>query len=202
MIRVRTLLGTLVAICLLAGAGCGLSTNDSPEELARDNLPSDLGGAPETSAPVPGTEGVPVDVWFMETSSDPPMLAPVEATAPRNPSAQVVVEMLFTFSPDDLADRRMRSALPSEARTVDDPTIEDDVLVLNFPESFYRGIVEDEGRYAYGQIVLTVAENFGSDIEAVHFLVDGQDAPVSDGEGVQHNSGVVRASDYDALRTG
>lgn len=197
---IRTLLGAFMAVWLLAGAGCGLSTNDSPETLARDNLPSDLGGAPRTEPSIPETEGVSAQFWFMDTTVEPAMLAGRESTVPRNPTPQIILERLFTFPQDDLAESRMRSAIPTDTRTVRDPTIEDGVLVLDLPETFYSGIAEDEGRYAYGQIVLTIAENFGSRIDAVQFTLDGQETPVSDGSGAERANGVVSGEDFDTLR--
>lgn len=202
MTPVRTLLGALLAICLAASAACGLSTNDSPEALARDNLPDDLGGVPETLPPVPGgTEGVPVELWFMETSAEPALLAPLQDRVPRNPTPKIVLETLFAN--DDLAESKLRSAIPTGTRTVGNPTMDDGVLVLDLPESFYNGLVETDGRYAYGQIVLTMAENnFDSDIRAVQFMLEGREKAVSVGDGAERVSGRVTASDYNDLRVG
>lgn len=187
----------VVGACLAVAVGCGVSTNESPEELSNQNLPPELGGAEDSTVPVPeGADMEEVELWFLRESGDQPVLEPIVTDVQRSPSAGIVLERLFTFHGDELGERSMRSAIPRETRVTENPQINDQegVLLLDLSESFYDGLAEGDGRYAYGQIVLTMADRFG--IDAVQFTAEGEEVPVTDGRGAERRSGLVEPADY------
>lgn len=187
-----------VAGCLATVVGCGVSTNESPEELSQENLPPELGGQENTSSPVlEGEDLEQVQLWFLqETSGTDRLLESIDSGVQPSPTPGIVLERLFTFPGEDLGDRGMRSAIPQDSRVTENPRIDgdDSVLRLELSESFYDELAEGDGRYAYGQIVLTMANRF--DVEAVQFMIDGENAPVTDGRGTEQKGGLVEPTDY------
>lgn len=194
----RAPFGALLVASVLMAAACGLRTSSDPEELSRENLPAELGGRDESPVTVPDGEDLEaVELWFVrETPGEDRVLEALETDVQQGPSPGILLERLFRFPGDELAREGMRSAVPWESKVSENPTFDSDsdVLKLDLSETFYDELAEGDERYAYGQIVLTMADRFP--IDAVQFLLDGEEVPVTDGRGSEHRSGLVGRADY------
>lgn len=197
-----------IASALLAGAslavsvaGCGLTTSESPEAISRENLPPDLGGPPEAAQPeVYDAEGVNVSLYFVNDTDDGEVLVDVKDSLVAD-SPQVLLETLFTFKQQRLDDDGYHSSIPNSVRGGDAKVelADDGELAVDLPAAFYDDAAPGEGRYAVGQVVMTVTTLL--DVERVRFLEDGEDRPVPDSNGITTEDPVERA-DYQDLLAG
>lgn len=193
----------LVAGLVLAafGGGCGLSTSDSPETVSQEVLPEDLGGPPE-SVDAGEVEGdTSVLLWFVsDDEEEGTALVSVPGAVPAGPATptpQVLLEALFNYDTDQLEDESYYSAIPLGTSIRNVELDEGGQLVVDLPESFYEDPDTGAGRLAFGQVVATVTQL--REVESVAFLRDGEEVPVTDGEGEDLNRPVT-ADDYTSIR--
>jgi spore germination protein GerM len=189
------------ALVLVAG-GCGVSTNDEPQPIARDKLPSDLLDADAGTGTDPmagGGEVEMVQVWYLiDDGGDIQLHAvPRPVTAPAEASRRI--DALFDPQRGPTEDEReqgISTAIPEGARLTAVPTFDDSVLEVGLSDEFY-----DQGGntfiYAVAQLVYTVTEVPG--VEAVRFTdEDGDRIQVQDGDGESRDEPVGR-EDYGNL---
>lgn len=195
--RIRRL---AVGLCLATlVVGCGLTTSDGPEHLSRENLPEDLGGASDpTESGASFGEGISVRLYFITDDGDEgPVLTGILEEVPSSLTPGVVLEALFDYSRDELLRDGYRSAVPSgvalQGVSLDDGT---GLVTVNLPEDFYEDPGEGEGRFAFGQVVLSISRLPA--VEGVRFLQDDTEVPVTDGDG-EIKEGPVTAADYETL---
>lgn len=183
-----------LTVCLAVTAGCGLSTNESPEALSARDM-EELGGDATTLDVDESGHTEVVSLWFVLPGEDRDMLASVSASVIEGAGEAIVLEELFTYPVEALAAEGMRPAIP---RAVADAEIRVDgrLAEVDLPDRFYTDLAEGDGRLAFGQIVLTLTDNFP--VELVQFKRNGQDVPVRDGSGVERGR-PVGAADFENL---
>jgi spore germination protein GerM len=198
----------LVALlaCVVAPAGCGLTTNDEPEQLAQEDVPDDLldpaGTSDQPEPPVVGEE-VSTDtatVYFLRADdSGAFVVVPVQRQVASPVTAARRLEALIQLPPDQFErDDGIATRVPEDARVVGRPeSTEGGVLEVNLSENFYD-LQGEASRLAFAQVVYTATEIDG--VSAVRFLVNGRNAGVVDGDG-QSRSGPVDRGAYRSLES-
>jgi spore germination protein GerM len=206
-VKARLLSAWSVAVALLV-TGCGLNTSSAPEPLDEGAVPTHLGGeAEEESAvdttPVDGQE--PVEVWVADGRETDARLVPLVVPVASSPSPGLVLEALVDNLPEDeMSEGQLISDIPSET-SINDVAWADEPgdagapeeIVVDLSSSFYEAPRSGRGRYAYGQVVLTLV---GLDaVSAVSFLQDGEPTRAIDGRGAEIEDGPAVEADYSML---
>jgi spore germination protein GerM len=197
----------LVALlaCVVA-PGCGLTTNDEPEQLAQEDVPDDLldpaGTSEQPEPPVVGEEVSTdtVTVYFLRADdSDAFVMVPVQRQVASPVTAARTLEALIQLPPDQFErDDGIATRVPEDARVVGRPERTDaGVLEVNLSENFYD-LQGEASRLAFAQVVFTATEIDG--VSSVRFLVNGRNAGVVDGDG-QSRSGPVDRDAYRSLES-
>lgn len=201
--RLFTSSGLLRALALGAVttvvASCGLSTDQSPESLATENIPEELGGTSTTTANLDVPGGTAVTLWLVGRGEDYGMDGLDEVLVPTEHSvvltqneALIVLETLFQYPPDEQAEPGLVNTLSPDT-TINEVTVNDRTVVVDLPTSFY----ETADPVSYGQIVLTLTELPG--IGRVQFQADGDQQQVQDPNS-QVIEGPATAGDYAPIR--
>lgn len=194
----RAWAGLATALALLTATGCGLSANDEPQPLARDDLPSDLLDEDTTPTAVTGDLATTeVTVYFMQTDEEGGRrLVPRPRQVPAPGDAESRLQALLTQPPDE-AERAqgISTAVPEDVSILSRPEhTNDGVLVVNLSESFYA-LQGDSSRNAFAQVVFTATEV--PRVDAVRFELEGRMAEALDGDGEARRDAV----DRDAYRS-
>ena len=195
---VAALAATLLALGL---AACGVSTNDEPQLIERENVPADLLEADvrtdDDSAELNEANGQGIRVWFVVEGEDgTAQVQPADRFVPPPARAAVRIGVLFNTEQNPSVEERERgitTAIPPEARLTALPTQEGSVLEVSLSDDFY-GRGGSSFIRAVAQLVFTVTDI--PDVDAVRFLdVDGTQIAVLDGDGVSRDDPVGR-DDY------
>ena len=194
----RRLSAVAALVALLLGA-CGLPEDDSPQALAREDLPADLlDPNPSASTSLPDS-GRAVVVYFLEDTPNGVRLAEVERRVPdaRTPEDRLVA--LFAGLDEDEPDEGLSTQIPADTvlRSVDtDPDA--DEVIIDVSGDLLTSIEGEFLSQAFAQIVWTATEPSAGGYTNVRFLVDGVPQSVIDGEGVEKEGAVSRA-DYSSF---
>jgi spore germination protein GerM len=188
-----------VAAVVVLTAACGVSTNDEPQPIARDRMPSDLldsqaGSAVDPTAPGQDVEVVPL--WYLKEDSGSIQLHALDRgiASPAEPSRRIDALLDPARGPTE-AERRdgVSTAIPSDARLTAVPIQDGSVLEVSLSDDFYA----QGGNtfiYAVAQLVYTATGTNG--VEAVRFMdEDGDRIEVQDSAGESHDEPVGR-DDY------
>lgn len=193
--RSRRLAVGLTVAAVLA-AGCGLPTDGDPQELATDDLPSDL-VAPaqdEDERPLPPSETVPIDLYF-DAGEETLVVATRDHPAPANLAS--VVRTLLEGPTEQERDDGLSTAIPAEWTLVEATlTVETGVGTVDL-DTGETSLTGDELRRAFAQLVLTITELEG--VDSIRFLANGEptEVPIDDGTS---EDGAVTVSDYRSLQ--
>jgi spore germination protein GerM len=188
----------LALLLLVAVAGCGLSANSHPQEIASADLPPDL-ATPSTSSSTSSTitpTSSSVTIYYLVQQDGVTKLHGVardiaDATRPRDRLAA----LLAAPTPEEQATGVLTS-IPADTLLLDSEVVEaDQELVVDLSRSLFD-VQGQELRNAFAQIVWTATEISG--IRQVRFRVDGEDFRVPDEDGIEQ-SGAVSRSDYISL---
>lgn len=184
---------TALTLAALAG-GCGVSTDDEPQMIGRENVPAELlddRTPSDDSVPTePGT-GEVVTVWFLVHDGESTWLQAVDRTVPWPAGTDRPFGALFAEPTDAEREEGIYTSIPKDSHLTQVPTRDGLVLELNMAENFYEGGVE-----AFAQVVYTATEL--DNVEAVRFMEDGEPRSVVNGEG-QAVEGPVGRLDYARL---
>ena len=191
--RARWILAFALAVGI-ATSGCGISTDEAPEQLASDALPQDLqpSGTTTTTSPADAADVESVGVWFLRDAGNDARLVQARREVPGPASVRIVLEALFNQPPNEIErDAGISSAIPPDT-TIEDSSIDGDVLVLELSENFYD-LEGDPSRNAFAQIVYTATGL--SDVQLVQFALDGELVEARDGGG-EDQIGPLGRNDY------
>ena len=192
--RARWILASALVVGI-ATTGCGISTDETPEQLASDALPQDLqptGSTTTTTAPADAAEVESVGVWFLRGAGDDARLVRARREVPGPATVRIVLEALFNQPPNETErEAGISSAIPPDT-TIEDSSLNGDVLVLELSENFYD-LEGDPSRNAFAQIVYTATGL--SDVQLVQFAVDGELVEARDGSG-EDQIGPLGRNDY------
>jgi spore germination protein GerM len=205
--RARRRIGLLALLTGLAGVmgGCGLTTNDEPEPLAREDVPDDLldpagaGSQPEPTVVGEEVTTASATVYFLRgDDSGAFALVPANRQVASPVTAARRLEALIQMPPNQLErDGGIATRVPEAARVVGRPQVtEAGVLQVNLSENFYD-LQGEASRLAFAQVVFTATEIDG--VSSVRFLVNDRPAGVVDGDG-QSRDGPVDRTAYRSLQ--
>lgn len=187
----------LVLVAVLGtSTGCGLSANDEPQPLARDNVPADLldEGADEPPLVAGDVTTTEVTVYFVQTDeAGRRRLVARPRNIPAPGDAESRLQALITQPPDE-SERAdgISTAVPEDVSILSRPEhTEDGVLVVNLSENFYD-LQGDSSRNAFAQVVFTATEV--PRVRAVRFEQGGRTFEALDGEGRSRRGPVDRAA--------
>lgn len=185
-----------LGVAAMLASSCGLSTDNSPESLAPENIPEELGGTSTSTTSLNAPGGTEVTLWLVGNGDDYSMEDLNEVLVPTQHSvvltsnqALIVLETLFTYVPDEQAEPGLVNPLLSPGTTINDVRVNDRAAVVDLPSSFY----ETADPASYGQIVLTLTELPG--IGRVQFQADGDEHDVTDANS-RVLEGPATADDY------
>ena len=191
--RAVVLAGVLLAVAALA-AGCGLPTDDEPQELSADAVPFDLLAGPTTTvATRPGPTTELVNLYFRDTERLVAVPEEVGATGGTAPEPNEVIQALLDTTGEEL-DPGVRSAIPP-GTVLRGTRQTGGVLTIDLSDQF----TTVEGTlliFAVAQLVYTATELPG--VNRVRFAIDGERISVPDDEGVEQEDPVT-PSDYLAI---
>lgn len=197
----RSVWAVLVAVLALGVTACGVSTNEEPQLIERENVPADLLEADvqtdDDLAQLDEDTGQAIRVWLVVEDEDgAAQLQPVDRFVPPPARAAIRIGVLFDLEHNPSSDERddgITTAIPASSRLTALPTQEGSVLEVSLSDEFYSRGGSSFIR-AVAQLVFTVTEM--PDIDAVRFMrVDGSQIAVLDGDGVSRDDPVGRA-DY------
>jgi spore germination protein GerM len=194
----RRWIAVTLALAALA-VGCGLSPDNEPHAIAPGNLPPGLldpnPGTSTTLTGSPATTAVPV--FFLVRVGDETRLTEVEREVADASSAAARVGALLTQPTADETDAGITTAIPADLILLDEPILDEDerTLTVNLSDELNR-LEGAELTRAVAQIVYTATEL--DDVAQVRFLVEGEEIPVPDDEGVE-TTGPVGQADYRSL---
>lgn len=191
--RARWILAFALAVGV-ATTGCGISTDETPEQLASEALPQDLQptGSTTTTAPADAAEVESVGVWFLRGAGDDARLVRARREVPGPATVRIVLEALFNQPPNETERQAgISSAIPPDT-TIEDSSLNGDVLVLELSENFYD-LEGDPSRNAFAQIVYTATGL--SDVQLVQFALEGELVEARDGGG-EDQIGPLGRNDY------
>lgn len=200
--RLRRALAAVAALGLLLGVtGCGLRANDTPHDIAAEDLPPDLGGAaPTTTAPTsqsPTTAAVTI-YYLVQQDGVTKLHGVSRNVADASRARDRLSALLAPPTPDEQASGILTS-IPATTLLVDSQLVEaDDELIVDLSRSLFD-VQGQELRNAFAQIVWTATELDG--VRRVRFLVDGEEFRAPDENGIEQPGAVTR-SNYDTLRPG
>lgn len=184
------LVACIVSLLVLVAAGCGLSTNDEPEDIADTTIDSAAHDRTSTFA-VPYGDTEPVVVWFLATDDQGIHLRQSQRRVAAPPTAGSHLDALFQQPPDDIErDDGIWTAIPSDASLLGEPVQRGGVLVVDLPEQVYLELHGRGAQGAFAQIAYTATELPG--IDAVQFERDGTLFSALDGSGQATTSALGR----------
>jgi spore germination protein GerM len=190
-----------LAAVIAVAAGCGVSTNDEPQPIARENVPSDLleteAAAGEEPVADP-TDLQQVPVWFLVDDGETIKLHKVMRGVPWPVQTELRIDALL--NPDgptpDERSQGISTAIPGDARLTAVPTQDGTVLEVSLSDDFYE-LRGNTFMRAVAQLVFTATEMPG--VLAVRFVnQDGRFIEVLDDEGESRDEPVGR-EDYTNL---
>ncbi|MGH9212673.1 MAG: GerMN domain-containing protein [Acidimicrobiales bacterium] len=188
-----TVLATALALVL---TGCGVSTNDEPQAIPRENVPADLldadVGRQGDDLEVEGTDAEQVQVWFLVEDDEITQLHEVNRRVPWPAQAARRLDLLIgprSGPTDEEREAGISTAIPPDARLTALPTQDGPVLEVSLSNDFYvRG--GNNFIKAVAQLVFTAADIPG--VEAVRFISEtGEEIPVLDGDGESQDEPVT-----------
>lgn len=191
----------LIGVLAQFGAACGVSTNDEPQPIPRQNVPSDLieSDANPDDALDDGAGGQIVPVWYLLDDGESIRLHPVERRVPAPAQASLRIDALLDperAPTDEERQQGISTAIPSDARLMALPTQDGSVLEVSLSNDFYE-LRGNNFIRAVAQLVFTATED--PDVDSVRFVdEDGNQIAVQDGEGESHDEPVGR-EDYENL---
>lgn len=194
-------LAAVAATAAVVGSACGVSTNDEPQPIARENVPSelletDVASGEEDALDAGNLEVVPV--WFLLDDGEAIQLHAVERGVPWPAQAAARIDALLDPAGPTEDERRegITTAVPTDARLTALPTQDGSVLEVGLSDDFYELRGESAER-AVAQLVFTATEI--PTVEAVRFVdQDGQRIEVPDDDGQSRDEPVGR-EDYENL---
>ena len=194
----RTWVGVLALVLVVLVVGCGLPTDDEPQELSADAVPFDLLAGPSTtlSTRPEGDTTQIVNLYFRDDERLVPV--PTEVTDSGDevgPRPDIVIQALLDTTSAEL-EPGIRSAIPPDTALIGTGRV-GDVLTIDLTEPF----TTVEGNlliFAVAQLVYTSTGLTASGIERVQFAIDGERISVPDDEGVEQD-GPVSTDDYLSL---
>lgn len=183
----RSGLLALLAVLLLALAGCGVPNDDSPRALDPTAVPFQVTTRSATPA-APGNSDV--GIYLVRNDRLERVLRPLEP--PITPER--VLEQLLDPLTEEEIDAGLSSAIPGSVE-LDDFTIESGVAVVTLIGLQDRQVRSDQPT-AFAQIVTTLDELPG--VDGVRFRRDGADLEVPRGDSSFADGPLTRA-DYTEL---
>jgi spore germination protein GerM len=197
MSALRRLAPAVLAAALVAG--CGVSTDDQPQEISRSNVPE--GFDDDVAATTDATDGTPrpgqiVGIFLLHEEAGEVTLIRRRRRVPVEPTDSAILEALLLEAPTR-AERRasITTAIPSTTRLASTPERVDGVLVIDLSDGFFE-VSGDDLRNAYAQVVCTADEIDG--VRAVEFEIEGRRQDAFDGDG-QSTARPMRCDDYSQL---
>jgi spore germination protein GerM len=171
MSHVRWLVAALV---IAPVAACGIPTEDEPQVLGTDNIPPGLlepEGTTTTSEPPTGSTTT-VTIVFTQEQRGQTVLEEVEREVATPITPEVVIEALFTSTPDDAElEDGYRNQLAEIAQVRSVAELGDGLIEVDVSE----GLLDVTARglqLAFGQIVCTAVDVPG--VDEVVFAIEGE----------------------------
>lgn len=184
---------------MAAVAACGVDTDEEPRAIDADNVPDTVTEDTAAQTVERAETSEVIDVWFVRSTEDSVRLVPHERSVPRSTPRSVLEALLLQPPTEEERADGLTTALPGSTALVSSPELRGDgVLVVDLS----KGIFEIQGetlRDAFGQIVCTVTGL--ETVRSVVFRVDGDPAPVPDGESRQTDE-PLRCESYANLLDG
>jgi spore germination protein GerM len=197
------LMTTALAALAVGAAACGVSTNEEPQPIPRENVPGDLLEVEE--GPIDDVEldednSQLIQVWFLiEDDEGAVQLHALDRRVLYPARAAVRIDELFATGRNPSEEEReqgISSAIPPNSRLTALPTQDGTVLEVNLTNDFY-GRGGNNFMRAVAQLVFTVTEI--PNVEAVRFVnEEGERIAVPDDGGESHEDPVGR-DDYATL---
>ena len=203
MRRRRLLAGVVAALLLVAGAGCGLPSDEGANELSPDDVPFDLLAPASTTVPDTPREGATQIVNLYFQNDERLIAVPAEVEAAEDPTVfdpQVAVTELLEGTSGLGVPAGVRSAIPSGTRLLGAQT-SGDTVTLNLSDDL-SGVESNGLVFAIAQLVYTAAGISAESPDGTYQIViqiDGETISVPDDEGVELDR-PVSPSDYPTLR--
>ncbi|HEX6311254.1 MAG TPA: GerMN domain-containing protein [Acidimicrobiia bacterium] len=199
MSRRRRSVALLAGLAMAAVAACGVDTDEEPRAIDADNVPDTVTEDTAAQTVERAETSEVIDVWFVRSTEDSVRLVPHERSVPRSTPRSVLEALLLQPPTEEERADGLTTALPGSTALVSSPELRGDgVLVVDLS----KGIFEIQGetlRDAFGQIVCTVTGL--ETVRSVVFRVDGDPAPVPDGESRQTDE-PLRCESYANLLDG
>lgn len=194
------LLGAALA---LAGAACGLPSDDTAHDLSPDDVPFDLLAPSSTTAPDAPTGGDTQIVNLFFQNDERLIAVPAEVAQSDDPAGfdpQVAVTKLLRGTSGLGVPAGVRSAIPSGTRLLG-AQISGDTVTLNLSDDL-SGVEANGLVFAIAELVYTAAGITPDHPDGTYQVVvqiDGETITVPDDEGVELDR-PVSPSDYPTLR--
>jgi spore germination protein GerM len=172
----RFLLAIALAVAVLAG--CGLPDDETPRDLAADDLPPDL-LAPQPAAspttPDGAATGQPVKIYLLGRER----LRGVQRDVTLGAGPAKVIRRLLEGPTRTERRQGMRTAIP-DGTTLLASALRNDVLTIDLSNDI-DSVQGEQQQAAIAQLVFTATELL--DVESVRFKIDGEqtDVPIDDG---------------------
>lgn len=194
----------LVAAAMVAStAGCGLSADDEPRDIAADDLPADILDPNTSTTTIVSGSTAEVVVYLLSGSDDTTRLRPVSRTievgrgdadvAAR--AAERVRALLQPLSEEEEADGLV-SSIPADTALIDTQIdVATQVLTVNLSGALFDVQLKALAN-SFAQIVWTVTELEG--VRSVRFQAEGVDFRALNADGAEQD-GAVSTADYRAL---
>jgi spore germination protein GerM len=190
----------VMSVVVLLAAACGISADDEPQAIGRDDVPAGLldpNPSTSTTRSADGTSSA--TVYLLSRSGDTTLLAPSEreVTDPGRPGDRIdaLLQPLSTAEQD----AGLISSIPSDTVLLDtDLVAAEEELVVDLSGALFD-VQGKELANAFAQLVYTVTELEG--VSQVRFKVDGEEYRAPNAEGVEQDGAVTRA-DYSSLAPG
>ncbi|HEY8523337.1 MAG TPA: GerMN domain-containing protein [Acidimicrobiales bacterium] len=187
-----------LALTLVLGvlAGCGVSTDDQPQEISGSNVP-DAFDEPTTTNQATAQPGEEVQVFLLHDEGGEVKLVPRPRHVARTPTDAAVLEALLLEGPTtEERERSITTAIPRSTRLASPPErLPGGILRIDLSAGFFE-VAGDDLRNAYAQVVCTA--NYIEGVRAVEFAIEGERVGAFDGAG-QSSNRPVRCDDYAAL---
>lgn len=186
-----------LALVLGALAGCGVSTDDQPQEISESNVPDAFEDPTTTDGRATAQPGEEVEVFLLHDEGGEVRLVPRPRNVARSPTDAAVLEALLLEGPtEDERRESITTAIPRSTRLASPPErLPGGVLRVDLSAGFFE-VAGDDLRNAYAQVVCTA--NYIEGVRAVEFAIEGERVGAFDGEG-QSSNRPIRCDDYAAL---